>query len=624
MSHRRLSKGRASQTGSLAAALAIVVGVVGAWPAAAWEIYRGERFSATLDTSISAGASWRVAERDKELFFFGNDPDDPTVGSNAGFFANADDGNLNYDKGDVYSANVKGTFELELDYRTEAEVLTNVGGFFRASAFYDFIGNCGSCTQRTDLDADARHRSSVIDGGVVGAQWTFLDMYLDGRFDVLDRALDLRVGNQVLSWGEGLFTPGGINAISAFDVTKLRIPGSELKEALVPAPMVRLSTEIVTNLGLESYYQFDWNRTNVDPTGSYWATSDLVGRAAEGLFFGNDPGGTGLTPGDLFALGAGIPQAGDVEPSSQGQFGFALRYFWDRILTELGLYYIRYHSKTPTVGVDAEFDFMTFQPAFTQYFRGYGDKIDLVGASFTTEVLTATLAGEISYRWEDPTPVVANGTALATVSANAGVGNFDPVRVGGAVREKRLQAALNLIQIFGPSTRWGLGRIVEFLRADSLSLTSEVAVVHYPDLATQCNTPFRPLLDVMFATTTDCVPYSGVGPPESKALFLGRFPVKSDVDATSWGYQLLLRGEYTNPFGVPITLNPSVGWRHDFAGTTPNQTFIHKRKAVTVGLALDYLQTWGAQVTYANFFGGDDKNLVKDRDFVSFSVSYSF
>jgi hypothetical protein len=292
---------------------------------------------------------------------------------------------------------------------------------------------------------------------------------------------------------------------------------------------------------------------------------------------------------------------------------------------------MRYQSKTPTVGSDALLEFVnpTCISVYCDYYREYGDGIELVGASFATEVLRATLAGEISYRWKDPTPIVASGIAFADAFADPGV----PTRVSGAVREKRLQAAVNLIQVFGPSTRWGVGWLVDVLGADSVSLTSEMAVVHYPRLADQCDTPFRRFIDENPfdpQPATDCVPYAGVGLPDAGDPFpnwaqpTSPFPRKSDVDSTSAGYQLFLRGEYTNPFGIPITVNPTVGWRHDFYGTTPNQTFIEYRKGITVGLSVDYLQTWVVGVSYANFFGGSDRHLAKDRDFMSMSVSYSF
>ena len=44
---------------------------------------------------------------------------------------------------------------------------------------------------------------------------------------------DLRIGRQVLSLGESTFIPNGINVVNSADLSKLRVPGSELKEALL-------------------------------------------------------------------------------------------------------------------------------------------------------------------------------------------------------------------------------------------------------------------------------------------------------------------------------------------------------------------------------------------------------
>ena len=213
------------------------------------------------------------------------------------------------------------------------------------------------------------------------------------------------------------------------------------------------------------------------------------------------------------------------------------------------------------------------------------------------------------------------------MAENAGVGDFSRVSQGGSVREKRIQAAVNLIQTFGPSTRWGVGRVVEFLRADSFSLTSEMALVHYPDLAKQCVTPSARLRPHQGNRPT-AYPYAGVGPPDSDSAsqpVVGPFPVKSDVDATSLGYQLFLRGEYTNPFDIPITVNPTVGWRHDFHGTTPNQTFIEDRMAVSAGPRGGLPPEVGREDHLRQLLRRRRTcNLVQDRDFVSLSVSYSF
>ena len=656
-SRRRQARWIRGLTNALAA-----LGVLsaGPTPAAAVELYEGEKFSARLDTTLSVGAAFRAQDRDENLFFLGNDNDDPSSGAKNGdvFFTTADDGNLNYDKGNGYSVAVKGTFELELDYRADWRALKTLGGFFRATAFYDFLGNCAGCTRRTDLASGARLRGSVLDGGVVGAQWLFLDMYLNAQFDAWDRFLDVRIGNQVLSWGESVFIPFGINSINAFDVAKLRTPGSELKEALVPAPIIRISSDIGGGLGIEGFYQFQWNRTNVDPTGSYFATNDLVGRASPGLFTGNPfsqtlngndqgsdansiPGVCGAqappamdlarcTAQQLFSAGAGVPKLSDQLPSEQGQGGVALRYFWDRILTEFGLYYLHFHSKTPAVGFQA-LALDPFSNPLTGFFRQYAEDTNLVGASFATEILNSALSGEISYRPNDPTPLSASG--LATLKANANP--LETVYQDGFVEEERLQAQVNLISTLGPSTRWGVGPAIRWLRADSIAFITEIGVAYYPDLAPQCATPIflDPSQQFLFpdypTNKPDCVPYAGPGPSDSPGAILSLqpgfvLPRRSKVNATSSGYQILIQGTYTNPLGVPITLTPSVGWLHDFYGTTPNLAFIEGRKAVTLGLEVDYLQTYGANITYANFFGAKNRNLVKDRDFVSFSFTYSF
>ena len=133
--------------------------------------------------------------------------------------------------------------------------LKNVGAFARASAFYDVMGGCAHCTNRTDLSRDARFRSSVIDGGVVGGQWIFLDLYGDAAFDVVGHPLGIRFGNQVLSWGESLFFQRGVSYINTVALNRLRAPGSQPKEAFLPAPMVRVSTEIFPNFGIEAFYQ---------------------------------------------------------------------------------------------------------------------------------------------------------------------------------------------------------------------------------------------------------------------------------------------------------------------------------------------------------------------------------
>ena len=100
---------------------------------------------------------------------------------------------------------------------------------------------------------------------------------------------------------------------------------------------------------------------------------------------------------------------------------------------------------------------------------------------------------------------------------------------------------------------------------------------------------------------------------------------RTRVDEFSWGYQLLVQPTFTNPFGYPITVQPRLGFQHDVNGNTPGQLpFVEDRKALTLGVAVDYLNTWELDVAYTNFFGAGHANMLGDRDFVAASISYSF
>jgi hypothetical protein len=275
-----VNEGRANRTRATASVLAIAVllalGTAGTGPAAAADFEIGE-VQAHVDTTVSVGASMRVQDRDCHLIHVTNGGcAEPQV------FLNSDDGNLNYDKWDVFANTYKATVDVDLAWK-------NFGGFFRGTVFYDPVAMHVD-TDRTDLDRDALYRSSPLNSGVVGMGYQLLDAYVYGNFDVAGRPLEIRIGNQVLSWGESLFYQGGVSAINTVDLNRLRAPGSNLKEAFLPSPMVRVSAEIFRNFSIEAFYQLAWNYTQLDPVGSYFSGNDLVGRAAEGLMVLYDPG----------------------------------------------------------------------------------------------------------------------------------------------------------------------------------------------------------------------------------------------------------------------------------------------------------------------------------------------
>ena len=96
-----------------------------------------------------------------------------------------------------------------------------------------------------------------------------------GSFAIGDSDLQVRLGNQVINWGESVFIQG-VNQINPIDVPAARRAGAELKEILLPV------WAAYANWGfdfgsVEAFYQLKWNNTSVDGCGTYFtATSTLI------------------------------------------------------------------------------------------------------------------------------------------------------------------------------------------------------------------------------------------------------------------------------------------------------------------------------------------------------------
>ena len=316
-------------------------------PAAAFQFTLGE-VEASLDTTVSYGLNYRTAERDKDIIGIAN-------GGKA-YSVNGDDGNLNYDDDEYFSKVFKITSDLEMKYH-------NFGLFLRGSAFYDFQnagGNGGERTEITDSDA--------LD--LVGEDAKLLDAFFWWDFEIAGMPGTLKVGDQVLSWGESTFIQNSINTINPVDVSMLRVPGSELKEALIPVGMVSASLAANEYFSFEGFYQYDWEKTKIDPTGSYWSANDFAGDGGDRVLLGfgkwSDQGEAWgvhpLFPGAVqpiygYPLPSGsdsrfnmVPRGPNVYADNSGQYGLAMHLMVPQLNnTEFGLFYMNYHSRLPVI-----------------------------------------------------------------------------------------------------------------------------------------------------------------------------------------------------------------------------------------------------------------------------------
>ena len=304
-----------------------VAGLLGSGPAAAVRFQTDGGMDVDFGTTISYGVQMRTNNPARDNL--GNDnggnvPPSGAIGaringdgttSNPDFnFLNSDDGNLNYNKGDVVSAALKGTHELGLKWAGGWQALA------RATWVYD---SQVDRTRGLALSSDAKD--------LAAHNLTLLDLWLSKRLKLIgDEPGLIKFGNQVVSWGEDVFIPGGVNSINALDLRKYHTPGTQLKEVFRPAPMLYLNTGLTESLNLEAYYQFRWNGFQFDPVGTFFSTADVVGKGQRTAFIPSSslgaPSGTFGDRSSLIANGTNVvPFEVDKTPPNSRQYGIALR-----------------------------------------------------------------------------------------------------------------------------------------------------------------------------------------------------------------------------------------------------------------------------------------------------------
>jgi hypothetical protein len=404
--------GSASLAG-LVAALSLLC-VLSCQPAAAaqfaWSLGEDE-VKATINTSIQAGAQWRVEKRANDLVGKVNlNPDlCPVAANGAGtscqghldyvnplhqtlnlnsvpgegpganqvakdapgaFSNNHDDGDLNYDRGDVTQAVGKIGTDLNLSYK-------KLGLFLRGLYFYD-AENRGRRVFHPDIQtantttAPGQIRRGIGEAGFtrrndaindqIGNKFQLLDANISGSFPFIGgRELTVKVGRQPINWGEStLLIVNSLNTFNPPNQNNLFRPAFlDLAEVLTPIGAVSIATSLSESLSLEAFYQYDWEPAEIAAPGSYLSTADVgsdnaynylhlgFGKAAE------DPNHLGIADQILLSpitdTGGAFPLLKENRARKGGQYGVTLKYYADNINngTEFGFYAANYHSRLP-------------------------------------------------------------------------------------------------------------------------------------------------------------------------------------------------------------------------------------------------------------------------------------
>ena len=559
----------------------------------------------SFDSTISFGMQWRMEGTDCRIVGNDNGGCVPTTGtlgevvngpgqgatSNPDFnYLQSDNGNLNYRRNQLVSSALKGNHELDLRFKDGWSALG------RFSWLYD---PAADNTKRTDLTDDAKN--------IAVHNLTLLDLWVAKDFDIAGRPAKVKVGNQVLSWGEDIFIYGGINVINAIDLTRAHKPGVQLKEIFRPAPMLSFNIGATDNLSIEGFWQFRWNGFRFDPAGTAFSVGDVIGNGQQPAYvpssvLGMPPGSVGdpgtvstgaiipagqrFTHADLVGIGTVVPVVATQSPPNTNQWGLAARWKPEGSDAEWGFYYIHYNDKIPFVGF-ANDPSITDNPFGLGYFLQYGKGRDLFGVSANGHIGEWAVGGEVSYRPRDGVGIDPTVPLAGPRCAFCAPGLYS-----GYVDEKKWQAHLTTIYLLGPSG--DLGWLLRGLGAAEGTLLLEVAGTYYPGLD-----------------------FSG-----AKPYLLPNYELPTKFSS---GTVAELGVVYPHAFGTPVNLTPQIDVAYDISGTSPNTIpFVKGRLAVTPSLNFEYLNTWRASLAYTNFSGGGSNNLLRDRDYVSFNVSYSF
>lgn len=454
----------------LGAALGACALAAAAWapPAAAAEFDSGDA-RIGLDTTISHGISWRLK--------------DPQVRPER---LNSDDGDLNYERG-IVSNTSRFTSELDVEFG-------NIGAFARVQGFVDFENRGGDGAHKP-LPGEAQDR--------IGDDIEVLDLYASGAFDAGGMPIDARLGYQVLNWGESTFIQGGVNVVNPLDAARLRKPGAELREGLLPVPMISVAAAPTDELSVEAFYQLKWAETRVDPSGTYFAANDYATPGGTRAFLWNrgslrlvkitdKGGGLGGAPGEalLPAINLGLagfnvfePMAAPMpltncrltsaaptvagpgcqggfdphfmsvsrgleyerDPSNSGQWGVAVRYYSEALNdTEFGFFFVNHHSRLPLVSA-----IYGSQTGLDEAVAAY------TGVAGTPNALYAATRGAVEPLVEPEVRAKVEAGARAQFAADR-----LPPGTPDAVIDEQFRAA-RAHPVFGPQIQQGIDKTVQ-------------------------------------------------------------------------------------------------------------------------------------------------------------------
>jgi hypothetical protein len=504
--------------------------------ATAVELYAGPNLTLRWDNTFKYTAAFRVEKRDATLL------------ANP----NQDDGDRDFSRG-LISNRFDLLSEADLKYRDFGVRLSGAGWF---DTVYN-VSNDNDSPATANAVSVPFDRFTHATRDLHGRKAELLDGFgfFDGR--VAGVPVTIRAGRHTLLWGESLLiADNGISYAQApIDVIKaLSVPNSQAKELFLPVTQVSALVQPTDALSLGAFYQFEWRRTRLPGAGSYFSSADLLDAGGERL----------LLP---MPAGAALFRGHDLSARTLGQWGASARYRAESLDTDFGLYFVRFHDKLPQLYLRPGEALDPGVGKVGEYSLVFPEQITLVGASFSTSVGGASLAGEVHWRHRMPLASTPQMVPVGTLADN----DDHPLYA----LADTVHGQVSVVYSFSPNWLWQAATVVGEMGGQGVA---------------------------------------------------GYIENRAAADPTRGRWAIGLRTIFTPTYfnvlpnldlNVPITLAYNPWGKSPIAGFNGGP---HNGGLVSVGLSPQFRTVWIGNFQFTHYFGRNDFQTLGDRDYVSLSV----
>ncbi len=411
------------------------------------------------------------------------------------------------------------------------------------------------------------------------------NLYIYGASTIAGIPVSVRVGRLVNLFGESLFFAGnGISYGNApIDAERgASVPNTQAKDIFLPVGQVDVSVQITPSILMTAYYQFEWDKFNFIPAGSFLSPADLLDEGGQRIYLA--PIVPYMSPSSPGAA-AYLYRANDISGSDTGQFGAAVHYDPPGSNWDFGAYALQYNDTEPETYVELSAGAPKVVPgtaagsptalSLGTYQLVYANGIQIYGASASTTVGPFNFAGEASVRANED----LTSTVQVAPGQNAGNNEHNALYAIGDV------AHYQASEIY-------LGPKIPDLW-DSSAVLGEVAGEN------------------LFAIIKNKENFN------TAAAQHMAFGLRGVASAT---YYEVIPG---------LDLSPNVGLGWNFMGKSPdsgafNGTGIDRGGDLTIGVSGIYLNKWTGGISYTRYIAPPQRDPFADRDFVAFNVERTF